>query len=102
MANSQKEISLAQKLTTICEDDIYLCTMLKLIFELFVFYLLYKLIFEFIIPVYYTTKQMSKKMNQMQNEMNRQQQSQQAQQTANSEQKPKDIEKEYIDFEEVK
>ena len=37
----------------------YLCYMsiIRVLFELFVIYLLYKLIFEFIIPVYQTTKQ---------------------------------------------
>ncbi len=35
-------------------------------------YLVYKLIFDFIIPVYQTTKQVNKKMGEMQTKMNEQ------------------------------
>lgn len=42
---------------------------LRLLFELFVIYLLYKFIFEFIIPVYNTTKQVKQKMNDVHQRM---------------------------------
>jgi len=78
--------------------------MIKLIFELFLLYLLYKFIFEFIIPVYQTTKQVKRKMNEMQETMKNQQQYQNSrhQSTQNSDSQKKDIDSEYIDYEEVK
>jgi hypothetical protein len=77
----------------------------KLALELFVIYLLYKLVFDFIIPIYRTTKQMGGKMREMQENMTRQQQQEQAfqqnrQQTAAAP-KPKNSD-DYIDYEEVK
>ena len=42
---------------------------LKLAFELFVIYILYKFIFEFIMPVYKATKQVKQKMNDMHQRM---------------------------------
>lgn len=76
--------------------------MLKAIFELFVLYLVYKLVFDFVIPVYNATKQASRKMGEMQAKMNDHfnQQQQQANSTA---EKPAGHSKEdYIEFEEVK
>ncbi len=79
---------------------------LRLAFELFMLYLLYKLVFDFIIPVVKTTKQVKKQfgdMNaQMQEKMNQQQQ-----QAANftAPKKPAATSAkndDYIDFEEVK
>lgn len=43
---------------------------IRVIVELFVLYLLYKLIFDFIIPVYRTSKQVKQKVGEMQNQMN--------------------------------
>jgi Sec-independent protein translocase protein TatA len=67
--------------------------------------MLYKLIFELILPVYHTTKQVKRKMGEMQEEMMRQQQEFQ-QKSAATQNNPKEnstkIEKEYIDYEEVK
>lgn len=66
----------------------------RLLLELFVLYLLYKLIFDLIIPVYRTTKHIKKNMDSMADKMNRQQ-----------EEKPVEKRKdegEYIDYEEVK
>jgi hypothetical protein len=72
------------------------------LFTFLVVYLLYKLVFEFILPVSKATSQMRSKINQM----NQQQQAQQNQQHTphNSEAKttarpPAD---DYIDFEEIK
>lgn len=79
--------------------------MIKALFELFVLYLLYKLIFEFIIPVYQTTKQVKQKVNEMQrtmNEQSRQQQQNNHYTSATSQPSPKPKSDDYIEFEEVK
>jgi len=73
--------------------------MIKWLFTFLVVYLLYKLIFDFIIPVSRASAQMRNKINQMQ-------QQQQQQQSANY-QKSSDIHvrppaEDYIDFEEIK
>jgi sortase (surface protein transpeptidase) len=41
----------------------------KLLFELFLLYMLYKLVFDFIIPVYNTSKKMKEQVTQMQQKM---------------------------------
>lgn len=80
----------------------------KLIGELIVIYILYKLIFDFIIPLYTASKQMKGKMSEMQQRMQQQQRAQAEQQMQQSQtrQPPKATEKiskdEYIDYEEVK
>ena len=79
----------------------------KLIGELVVIYILYKLIFSFIIPLYNTSKQMKGKMNEMQERMQAQQRAQAEQQSQQqTPQPPKATEKiskeDYIDYEEVK
>lgn len=83
-------------------------SILKLAFELFVIYILYKLIFEFIIPVYKTTKQVKQKMSDMHQHM-QQQQNQQApvneqfNQRQQSTSAPKRAASDdYIEYEEVK
>jgi predicted Holliday junction resolvase-like endonuclease len=79
--------------------------MLRALLELFVLYLLYKVIFDFIIPIYKTTKQVKHKVNEMQHTMNEQakRQRQQSQYTAAANQpSPKPKSDDYIDFEEVK
>lgn len=78
----------------------------KLLFELFLLYLAYKLIFEFIIPVYKTTKQMKQKMADLHEKMENQQR-----QTASTPQtnspgtaktQSKSVAEDYIDYEEIK
>lgn len=63
----------------------------------------YKLVFDFIIPVYKASKRMKGQMHDMQNKMREHQQRQPdnsaSQPTKNVE---KAVEKDYIDFEEVK
>lgn len=77
--------------------------MLKALFELFVLYLVYKLIFDFIIPVYSATKQASQKMSEMQSKMNDHFNRQQQQAGAGTTEKPsKPAREDYIEFEEVK
>ena len=72
-------------------------------------YLLYKLIFDFIIPVYQTTKSVKQKMGEMQQKMNEQAQHQQAQQqqanqfSSTAKETSEKVDKhDYIEFEEVK
>lgn len=84
-------------------------SIIRVIFELLVLYLVYKLIFDFIIPVYRTTKQVNKKMGEMQSKMNdhfNQQQSAGSggQSTTNNptEKTAKPAKEDYIEFEEVK
>ena len=78
---------------------------LKLLFELFVIYILYKFIFDLVIPVYKATQQVKQKMNSMQ---------QQAQQHEPPQNDPyqngrkqqatafKPADDDYIDYEEIK
>ncbi len=72
------------------------------LFELFLLYLLYKLIFDFIIPVYQTTKQVKQKMGEMQQQMNRQQQQNQQFTATPKETASTSKNEDYIEFEEVK
>lgn len=74
----------------------------RLIAELFLIYIIYKLIFEFIIPVYRSTKKIKKQFgdiqSKMQNDMNAFQNRQKPPQPEPSVKKDED----YIEFEEVK
>lgn len=81
--------------------------MLRALIEIFFLYLLYKLIFDFIIPVYHTTKQVKQKVNKMQQDMNEhiQRQNSQFNSDANKQEDVKASRKtsdDYIDFEEMK
>lgn len=74
---------------------------LRLALELFVFYVLYKLVVDFIIPIYKTTKNMKGKMQDMNRKMDEQARNQQF--SAPKEEKASRPAKEdYIDYEEVK
>ncbi|UYQ92718.1 DUF4834 family protein [Chitinophaga horti] len=86
--------------------------MLKFLFYLFLFWLIYKLVFDFIIPVYRTTKHVKRQMNDVQEHMREQFRQQQQQssgystpnpnaQTAEKVRKAPDSD-DYIDFEEIK
>jgi hypothetical protein len=78
----------------------------KVIFELFVLYLLYKLVFDFIIPVYNTTKQVKKQFGTMQQNMQEQMKQQQEQYTHAAKTKPTATPHakadDYIEYEEIK
>ncbi|MDB5279094.1 MAG: hypothetical protein JWR61_4049 [Ferruginibacter sp.] len=78
----------------------------RLAFELFVLYLLYKLVFELIIPVAKTTKQVKKQFGdmsaQMQEKMNAQQQANTGYKATKNPAPPVNKSDDYIDFEEVK
>jgi hypothetical protein len=76
--------------------------------ELFLIYILYKLIFEFIIPVYQSTKKIRKQFGEMhskmQADMNSYQSQQRSSQTVKTQTNTTQQKKEgdYIEFEEVK
>lgn len=73
--------------------------MIEWLFTFLVFYLLYKLIFDFILPVSRASSQIRNKMN----EMNQQQHNHHNSSNANTEQtKTKPPADEYIDYEEIK
>lgn len=74
---------------------------MKLIFYGFLFYVLYKFIFELVIPVSRATSQVKDKMREMQEQQRQQYQQQQQQQpTQQSQQQPS--KGDYIEFEEIK
>ena len=78
---------------------------LRLLFELFVIYLLYKFIFDFIIPVYKTTKQVKQKMNEAQQRMQENQAgtvNDPFRNTQHSGAHKKPAYEDYIDYEEIK
>jgi Sec-independent protein translocase protein TatA len=81
---------------------------LKYAFLIFILWLLYKIVFDFIVPVYQSTKHVRKQMGDIQEHLRRQyQQQEQAQkQAAQAQQQytaPKKTDKgDYLDFEEVK
>ena len=71
--------------------------------------MLYKLVFDFIIPVYNASKRMKDQVNQMQQKMQQEQQRQQFErngyvnsQPANKSSSDRPVDKDYIDYEEVK
>ena len=79
---------------------------IRLAGEIFLLYLLYKLIFDFIIPIYVASKkvknqfgEMHSKMQEQMNQYNRQT-AQQPQATTTA--KPEKKKEEYIDYEEIK
>jgi hypothetical protein len=77
----------------------------RLAFELFALYLLYKLIFDFIIPLVRTTKQVKKQFGDMSAQMQEKMREQQRTYTNNSSvqpERPASPKDDYIEFEEVK
>lgn len=71
----------------------------RILLELFVLYLVYKLIFDFIIPVYQTTKQVKQKVGEMQQRMNEQEKQFN---TTTTEKAPRAAKEDYIEYEEIK
>ncbi len=76
-------------------------SILRIVAELFLIYILYKLIFEFIIPVYQSTKKIRKQFGEMQSKMQQDMNSYNNHQTT-AEPEKKKKEGDYIEFEEVK
>ena len=70
--------------------------------ELFLIYVLYKFIFDFIIPVYESTKKIKKQFGEMQNKMQQDINSANARQSTSQQQTTVKREDDYIDFEEIK
>ncbi|MDQ6764302.1 MAG: hypothetical protein M3015_16980 [Bacteroidota bacterium] len=75
---------------------------LRLAGELFLIYILYKLIFEFIIPVYQSTKKIKKQFGDIQSKMQEDMNAYAKQQSSAQPKTEKTKEGDYIDFEEVK
>ena len=78
---------------------------LRLLFELFVIYIIYKLIFDFILPVYPTNKQVNRKMKDMHQRMQQQQEESQVREKFTSAQtvdSKRPAQEDYIDYEEIK
>jgi len=76
----------------------------RILFYAFLVYLLYKLVFDFIIPVYKTTRQVKKGFREMHDRMQEHmQQQQQPQQSARSKSETSNTKSgDYIEFEELK
>jgi hypothetical protein len=74
--------------------------MLRILFYGFLIYLLYQLVFNFIVPVYRSTRQIRKGFQKMHEQMNEKQQQQTSSNT--TDQKSNTKVGEYIDFEEIK
>jgi hypothetical protein len=76
------------------------------IFAILIFYLLYKLIFDFIIPVSKASTQIRSKVNEMNRQystqQNRQQQTYSQAQTPSAKANVRPPSEDYIDFEEIK
>jgi len=75
--------------------------MIRLFLELFVLYIIYKFVFELILPVCNTTKHIKKKMNEMNSQMDNQQMKSQNFSSSTPEKKS-DSGHDYIDYEEIK
>ena len=76
---------------------------LRLAGELFLIYILYKLIFDFIIPVYQSTKKIKKQFGDIQSKMQQDMNAYSNQQSSAQEKTQKTPkEGDYIDFEEIK
>jgi hypothetical protein len=76
----------------------------KILFYGFLLYLAYRLIFNFIIPIYKTTKQVKRSFRDMQEQMQQRtdQYYQQPQNNASTQKAANGSKGDYIDFEEVK
>jgi hypothetical protein len=78
----------------------------EIIYEFIIAYIIYKLVFGFVVPVYRTGKMMKDSMSKMQEDMSRAQEQfyrqQEQQQSRPSTEKPRGIDDDYIDYEEVK
>ena len=70
--------------------------------ELFLLYLLYKFIFDFIIPIYESSKKIKKQFGDMQDKMQNDMKNYQNQQRPTQPEPASKKEGDYIDFEEVK
>lgn len=74
----------------------------RIVAELFLLYLLYKFIFDFIIPVYESSKKIKKQFGEMQDKMQNDLRNYQNQHKPAQPEPSSEKEGDYIDFEEVK
>ena len=74
----------------------------RLAAELFLTYLLYKIIFEFILPVYHSTKKIRKQFSNMQEKMEEDSKAPYSRTTAAQPETKVKREGDYIDYEEIK
>ena len=75
---------------------------LRLVGELFLIYIFYKLIFDFIIPVYQSTKKIKKQFGEMQSKMQQDMNAYSKQQASPQPNTEKAKDGDYIEFEEIK
>ena len=75
---------------------------IRLAVELFIIYVFYKLIFDFIIPVYQSTKKIKKQFGDIQSKMQSDMNAYQNKQTPPQPEPKQQIDGDYIDYEEVK
>ncbi len=75
---------------------------LRLAGELFLIYIFYKLIFDFIIPVYQSTKKIKKQFGEMQSKMQQDMNAYSKQQAPGAPKTEKAKDGDYIEFEEIK
>ena len=85
----------------------YSMNIIRLAGELFLIYILYKLIFDFVIPIYQTTKKVKKQFGEMHSKMQDQMNSDRYHDNRQSTTAPKPPaepkrNEEYIDYEEIK
>lgn len=82
----------------------YTMNILRLLGEILLIYILYKLIFDFIIPLYQTTKRVKRQVKEMNAKMQEQMNAYNKQQSASAKPTPQEpVKKEdYIDYEEIK
>jgi hypothetical protein len=74
----------------------------RLAAELFIIYILYKLIFEFIIPIYHSTQKIKKQFGEMETKIQKDINAANARHSAVHKEPKVKREGDYIDFEEVK
>ena len=75
---------------------------LRVLIELFLLYILYKIIFDFIIPIYFTTKKVKKQFGEMQQKMEAKQRQQDQEYASRQNEKAAKDKADYIDYEEIK
>ena len=77
--------------------------MFRVLIELFLFYLLYRFIFELVIPIFRTTREVKKKMNEFQQNMHKTAENNRtSNESASKPTASKPPKEDYIDFEEIK
>lgn len=77
--------------------------LIKILFQLFLLYMLYKFIFNLVIPLYKSSKIMRQKMNEMNSRMQQQEMnSKEPVAPSKPQPQPKVSKEDYIDYEEIK